>query len=323
MNRYTLELENDQLLNIIPLVAFLKNNEGTDIEITVNQESHCLRFCGIYDLLDKFKFSSVTIYTANAVEYHDKYLIKLPYNWYHWLERINKFDRSIQYDWDQLTTFGCFFGRPSASRIGIVSYLHKNYPMQSLIKLRFNTVDEDSRKNFNLQKLYSWHPEIMPGIADLLDNIDQYQSTHHAYNYATFEYDYGNDINLQYRHIFVDIIVEAALAGNSFYPTEKVVRAMLCKKPFIVMAPMFYLRYLKQMGFKTFGEFWSEDYDDLGLKNRYFAILQLIDKLAGLTTDQLLELNNKLQPIVEHNYQLLLDNKFLKSVVRIIPHYEK
>lgn len=323
MNRCTLELENDQIHNIILLVEFLSSNQDNDIEITVNQESHCLRFCGIYDLIDKFKFNTVTIYTANAVEYHDKYLIKSPYNWYHWLERIDKFDRSIQHDWDQSATFGCFFGRPSASRIGIASYLHKNYPTQSLIKLRFDTVDETSRKNFELQKLYSWHPEIMPDVADLLDNVDQYQSIYHAYDYATFEYDYSNDINLQYRHIFVDIVVEAALAGNSFYPTEKVVRAMLCKKPFIVMAPTFYLRYLKQMGFKTFNAFWSEDYDDLGLKNRYFAILKLLDTLAELSTDQLLELNNKIQSIVDHNYQLLVDNKFLKSVDRIVPHYEK
>jgi hypothetical protein len=323
VNRYTLELENDQIHNIIPLVEFLSSNQDNDIEIEVNQESHCLRFCGIYDLIDKFKFNTVTIYTANAVEYHDKYLIKSPYHWYHWLKRIQKFNHSIQYNWDQSTVFGCFYGRPNASRIGIVSYLHKNYPTQSLIKLRFNAVDETTRKNFELQKLYSWHPEILTSAADLLDKIDQYQSIHHAYDYATFEYDYGNDLNLQYRHIFVDIVVEAALAGNSFYPTEKVVRAMLCKKPFIAMAPMFYLQYLRQMGFKTFSEVWSEDYDNLGLKNRYFAILQLIDKLSGLNTDQLLALNNKLQSIVEHNYQLLVDNKFLKSVTRIVPHYEK
>ena len=44
-----------------------------------------------------------------------------------------------------------------------------------------------------------------------------------------------------------------------------------------------------------------------------FAILRFIDKLAKLRTDKILELNNRLQPIVEHNYQLLIDNKFLKA----------
>jgi len=43
-----------------------------------------------------------------------------------------------------------------------------------------------------------------------------------------------------------------------------------------------------------------------------FVILRLIDKLAKLRTNQILELNSKLHPIVEHNYQLLIDNKFLK-----------
>jgi hypothetical protein len=325
VNRYTLELENDQIHNIIPLIEFLSSNQGNDIEIIVNQEFHCLRFCKIYDLLDKFNFNSVTIYTANPVEYHDKYLIKPLYHWSAWFSRdsINSFDYSIDYDWNQSNIFGCFYGRPNASRIGIASYLNKNYPTQSLIKLRFDTVNEDQRRNFELQKLYSWHPEILPSVADLLANIEKKLSEFHAYNYTTFKYDFSNDLNLQYRHIFVDLIVEATLAGNSFCPSEKVARAILCKKPFIAMAPAFYLRYLKQMGFKTFDEVWSEDYDDLELKNRYFAILKIIDKLGNLSTEQLLELNNKLQPIVEHNYQLLSDTNFLTSLVRIIPHYEK
>ena len=323
MSRYTLELENDQICNIVPLIEFLSNNQRNDIELVVNQESHCLRFCRLYDLLYKFNFNSVTLYTANAVECHTEYLIKSEFPWYHWLTRIDAFNFTQQFNWDQSAVFGCFYGRPSASRLGIASYLYKNYPTQSLIKLRFDTTNEDTRKNFELQKLYRWHPESLANVATLLDNIKENLSEFHAYSYTTFKYDYGNELNLQYRHIFIDLVVEATLAGNSFYPTEKIARAILCKKPFIAMAPMFYLRYLRQMGFKTFNEFWSEDYDDLSLKDRYFAVLKLIDWMANLSAEQLIELNTKVQPIVDHNYQLLTNNTFLKSVSRIIPHYEK
>ena len=120
--------------------------------------------------------------------------------------------------------------------------------------------------------------------------------------YSLQSNNFNNDL---YKDIFIDLVVEAHLFGNSFYPTEKIARAIMCKKPFIVMAPLFYLEYLKQMGFKTFNKFWSEDYDHLGANNRYFAILTQLDYLASLTQDQLLELNKQIeqakQQVIELN----------------------
>jgi len=320
MNSYTLELENDQLLNIIPLVAFLKNNEGQDIEITVNQESHCLTWNRVYDLLDQFDFTSVSIITSNALECHKKYHVDNRF-WFYWffqgISQTSNFDHNFDYSWNRSKTFGCFYGRPSASRLGIASYLHTRFPSQSLIKIRFDNTHEGSRKHFELQKLYSWAPDQIVDVSNLLKNIDQYSSEFHAYDYTTFKYDYSNKLNYLYKNIFVDLIVEAHFQGDSFYPTEKIVRAMLCRKPFIVMAPVNYLKYLKQMGFYTFSAVWNESYDDLGAKSRYFAILELIDNIGNRSQSELSELNNRILPIVEHNYQLLISDKFAKSVTKI------
>lgn len=316
MNNFTLELMDDSLRNVESFVAFLVDNQGKDITIEVNQESHCLRANNVYALVDKFSFKSVTFYTSNAIEQHDRYKIVKRFGWYHWLTRANKFDYASDYSWNQSKVFGCFFGRPSASRLGIASYLHAHYPDKSLIKVRFDTTSEDTRKNFELQKLYSWNNDLSQ-TAGFFDNIEKYQSDFHAYDYKTFEYDFSNPMNYLYRDIFVDIIVEANLAGDSFYPTEKLVRAILCRKPFIVMAPTYYLKYLKQMGFKTFSDHWSESYDDLGEKNRYFAVLQLIDKLANLSTAELLDLNTMMSATIEHNYQLLTSSRFKKTVTKI------
>jgi hypothetical protein len=315
MNTYTLQLENDQLDNIIPFVRFCKENEHTDIKLVVNQESHCLRFCGVYDILDLFTFTSVTILTANIVEHHHRYSIQEPYDWNHWLRwDLSTFDHAYDYSWTKQKIFGCFYGRPSASRLGIASYVN---PAQAVIKVRFNNTQEDNRKNFELQKLYGWHPEIMPKVIALLTNINQYQATDFAHNHNLRRYDYNNEINYLYKDIFVDLVVEPNVNGNSFYPTEKIARAILCRKPFIVMAPLFYLRYLQQMGFKTFADCWSESYDDLTGKNRYFSILSLIDQLSNLSLQQLDELNNKLQATIEHNYQLLINQQFTSDITRI------
>jgi hypothetical protein len=57
-------------------------------------------------------------------------------------------------------------------------------------------------------------------------------------------------------------------------------------------------------------------------KARYLAILELIDRLAKLSTAELAELNIKMQHTIEYNRQLLIAQQYNKQVTRIIPHYE-
>ncbi len=312
MNKYTLELENDQLLNIIPLVKFLKDHEGKDISLSVNQESHCLEHCRVYELLDLFNFKSVVIYTQNSIEQHKKYIIVSRARFY-WLRKAKlEADLTKNYVWDQTKVFGCFYGRPSAVRLGIAGYLTKNYLEKSLIKIKFDTTHEDLRKQFEMTKIFSWDVNSLNNIDLLLSTIQL--STDYAYNLQSGEYDYTHTLSNDYRSIFVDIISEPNNIGNSFYPSEKFARAVLCKKPFIVMAPKHYLKYLKQMGFKTFNNWWSESYDDLEVKDRYFAILQLIDQIALLTINQLEELNSEMSSVTEHNYQLLISGNYSEII---------
>ena len=83
MSSYTLELENDKLLNIIPFIQFCVNNQGKDIVIEVINEGHCLRFSGVYDILDIFTFNLVQLNTFNVIEHHPKYLINnIQWNYY-------------------------------------------------------------------------------------------------------------------------------------------------------------------------------------------------------------------------------------------------
>jgi hypothetical protein len=316
VNSYTLELENDQLLNILPLIKFLKENEGRDVNLIVNQESHCLRYTNVYDLVDLFTFKSVTFESLNAIESHDTY--NIPDNdWDHWLTTKNiKFHNfSKDHSWNYSKIFGCFYGRPSAARLGIASYLYSQHLEKSLIKFKFDSSNEDTRKNFEMTKLFSWDPDRITDVSSMLKTISQ--SNYNAYNYKTGEYDFSNPLSDLYEDIFLDIISEASIMGDSFYPTEKFSRAVLCKKPFIAMAPKSYLKYLKQMGFKTFSYWWNESYDDLAAKDRYFAILKLIDYIASLSESNILDLTNDMKSTLEYNYQLLVDQKFSRDIVKI------
>ncbi len=303
---YELELENDRLLNPLPFIKFCIDNQHQDVVIQVNNEGHCLRFTGIYDILDMFRFNSVTLKTWNKLEKHDKYTIDHT-KWDHWLTRTDGYDLEFDYTWTGDKIFGCFYGRPSAPRLGIAAYLHLYYRDKSLIKIKFSDATEDTRKLFDLERLYSWDSKLIKNIPDLILTYNNDS------DYIKGKWQTENPINYLYKDIFIDLVSEPVCKGISFYPTEKITRPLLFKKPFIVMASKNYLIYLRQLGFKTFHDFWDEDYDGYDGKERYQRILQLIDTLSK--TD-IVSISNdkKFNDILIHNRYILLNHLYSKDI---------
>jgi len=310
-NSYELKLENDQLLMIPEFVEFCVTNQNQDITLQVNNEGHCLSHCGVYDILDQFKFNSVEILTANILEKHSVYKISYP-AWFFWFTNIQKFDFDYDYTWNQKKVFGCIYGRPSAPRLGLASFLAEKHQDKSLIVCKFDFSTEDSRKMFDLERLFSWDPGSLSRLP-ILNDQNFFTETH----YEKGRYSQSNTISHTYKDFLIDIVSEPVCQGNSFYPTEKIVRAMLCKRPFIVMASENYLDYLHQMGFHSFNEFWSEEYDAFEGKIRYEKILQLIDEIAKKTPQQLLELYYSMTFQIEHNYSLIVEQSYSTQITQI------
>ena len=86
------------------------------------------------------------------------------------------------------------------------------------------------------------------------------------------------------------------------------------KKPFIVMGPINYLIYLRQMGFKTFFEYWDEEYDGYGPRIKFQKIIKLIDDLSSKSKSELYSMYQSMQPILEHNYNLLVSKTYNRNI---------
>lgn len=308
MLQFELALENDQLVNHVGLIQFLSKNQHQEICLSVNNEAHCLRYTGVYDILDCFQFKSVTIITSNAFEYHDRYHIQSE-TWSSWMFAQN-FPFSDVTDWNETKIFGCVYGRPSAPRLGIASFLAQQFGMKSHILTAFDFDNEDSRKLFDLQRLFSWDS------AALL-RLDGLRTTKTPYPYQRGSYDYSNPLNTAYRNFMIDIICEPVCAGNSFYPTEKLVRCILCKRPFIVMGSRNYLEYLRQMGLYTFCDFWSENYDGYDGKDRYWMILDLLKDIGSWSHTRLKDIYYSCKYFLDHNSDLIRAKSFSKNLQRI------
>jgi hypothetical protein len=90
------------------------------------------------------------------------------------------------------------------------------------------------------------------------------------------------------------------------FPTEKTWRVMLCKRPFIAASTPYFLKGLKQLGFKTFSPFIDESYDNIeNNDNRVSALLNEIKRIINLPEDERNYITTQCKDICEYNYQLL------------------
>ena len=108
-----------------------------------------------------------------------------------------------------------------------------------------------------------------------------------------------------------DLNVDKAihLNGNLInHLTEKTTRALCLGMPFIVVSSPFSLKTLRDHGFKTFGDFWNEDYDEhIHWEDRFEKIKKLIIEISNFSLDKCNELYKQMIPILEHNRNRYLE----------------
>jgi hypothetical protein len=101
---------------------------------------------------------------------------------------------------------------------------------------------------------------------------------------------------------------------DGVFISEKVYKPIAHRHPFIVAALPGTLKYLRVVGYKTFEGLFNEDYDTIKDDNdRHVAIEQEILRLTNLTDDEWLELQVKLKPIIDYNYNHFLSLKKLNT----------
>jgi hypothetical protein len=309
---------NDKLWNLQELIGYLNKNQHQHVSLRINPEAVCLETLGVYRLLDNFEFKQVDIHTENPLELHDRYNIIIQTD-KSWLTKKQKIDAAF-HTWNTKKIFFCLFARPTAARLGIASYLYKKFNSNSHIHFSA-TLNPDNLSQYRLDKLLEYDTTSISRAGDLINDLPLLLAPSDRYT-ATNGYYYDDKLTNFYQDILIDLVVESHVTGNTFYPTEKTVRPMWLKKPFIIFASKDYLDYLHQLGFKTFqtptSDFWSEDYDGYEGRERYVRILALIDELSKKSKEELQEMYQAMQPILDHNYNLLKTQSYNNVITKII-----
>ena len=75
-------------------------------------------------------------------------------------------------------------------------------------------------------------------------------------------------------------------------------------RPFVLLCVPGALQELKDLGFKTFSDWWNEDYDQIvDPTQRLYAILDIVKWVCNQELDDLKQLMEQMRPTLEHNYQ--------------------
>lgn len=110
-----------------------------------------------------------------------------------------------------------------------------------------------------------------------------------------------------YHESFCAIVCETRYAQHAGNFSEKVYQAIQYKRPFILVAPPRTLEYYRSLGFKSFGDFWNEDYDlEENHETRLLKIFDLIDSIEKMNQFDVQKMYKNMRSVIEHNYKTLL-----------------
>ena len=317
LGRISLDINDHVIWNKDEFVKFLVEFQGSVIDIEI-PEGACLQSLGVYDLLDLFSFESVTIRTHNLIESAPaKHKLNIHKEASFQYFRVTDIDYTPFHSWNGKKIFGALYNRPTWPRIGITGHLLTHHADKTLLNFRFDPSDPNRREFFEIQPLYNIDPNSVKQFMNISHMLPIQVEETDGYTIGATAQVHTDQLSKFYQDFLIDIVSETFVRGRSFYPTEKTTRAMLLKKPFIHMGSKCFLIYLRQMGFQTFNDFWPEDYDGYPADVKYLMILDLIDSIAKKPFKELVKMYVAMQPVLEHNYNLLKTHTFTKEITYV------
>jgi hypothetical protein len=276
--------------------------------ITTNFEGICLDTANFYTVLDyicdQFDIpkNKIIIETTNAEEAHPEYIIENMAD--HWIDESKPFfDRDYDYTKKLTKTLGCFIGKPNWHRLILGAWLHQNYNDKSLLTFHYDKTQERHIIDSELTEMARNAFDEIPGVLRFLNSCPLVLDE----GFLNYTITCPTNYNLlsKYPNIFLDLVVETYVSGRTFFPTEKTLRPIIAKTPFIIMGPRGYLSNLHRIGFRTFDQWWSEDYDNYSNYERLLEIKKVLNFIFSLSESNLYQMLYEMTEVIHHNHNLL------------------
>tara|TARA_Y100000310_G_C20676255_1_gene813244 strand:- start:42 stop:1319 length:1278 start_codon:yes stop_codon:yes gene_type:complete len=108
---------------------------------------------------------------------------------------------------------------------------------------------------------------------------------------------------------------------NGVFLSEKIWKPIFGMQPFVVFSNTYYLKILRDLGFKTFPEFFDESYDEVEDPiERFYMIFDEIKKVCSLSIEEIHDKYNSIFNKLIYNRQKLLEmldvDNFKNSIIK-------
>jgi hypothetical protein len=207
----------------------------------------------------------------------------------------------------QQERFMCLNSKPRA---------HRYFLMYNLCKIQgFKENAILSMKHVNAHTLVNceyfrdcWSVNDIHRFTKTLPYITKYDSKHQLHRrLGDHSCGYGDTLPINLFKKFLIFIVtetEFRYKENFLFLTEKVYKPIGARMPFIIFGQPGICKYLRTLGYMTFGDIWDESYDDEpDVIKRTLKIKNLINTLCNYSINEFNDILYKCQPIVDYNFQ--------------------
>jgi len=112
---------------------------------------------------------------------------------------------------------------------------------------------------------------------------------------------------IHYKNTFISIVFCAfPFPKNAHHLHSSTFNPMYCGQPIVQLGPYKTLEVMRELGFKTFGKWWDESYDEVknGWK-RLDKVMNVVLDLSKLSNKELLEMYIDMKDVLQHNVDLI------------------
>lgn len=224
------------------------------------------------------------------------------------------------FDANYIKIFSCFIRRFTEKRFKFICELVD----RDIIKKTHYTFSLNYGKNCT-EPVEDYLVENIVKINTKSDKINEWVKTLPCILDEEITNPYPSSLQYFYHHSEINIIFETFVdytdEGTNYleFVSEKTWKAIFHRKPFIIISIPFTLKYLKDLGFKTFDFFIDESYDNiLDYDERIKKVVEEIDRLNDLSFENLINKNNGLRSdlmleTTYHNFNLLMEMMYKQS----------
>jgi hypothetical protein len=213
--------------------------------------------------------------------------------------------------------FLALFGRYSYYRVRCAHYMYTNHRDDTLLSCHdtYDMVRDliafDGVTRKDLPPI-DWILENCPIQVDRNIERTTYDAIVHNNSLAI------DGVASYYDQYFVEVSVETDIF-NSHWITEKTTRALRMGKPLILFSGQGALARLRALGFKTFGPWFRESYDNISnTEDRFRAVLNEVSRVANFSIENLRAMAQDMNEVLLHNQQLIRTRRKLNTNKEII-----